>query len=217
MARQSKKPAPKKKTAPKKKAPAKAAAPAEEPAQKAKPKRRPAKQTPPPKIIIRNARAAVADDFVDEDEQTMGERFDGMGGSHVAAMFGAGTAATALGVTMVGQGWIGPKLTAGLLTGSGLLASLAGYYWDSDHVMAAGVGMTTAGGFSLANQFAVDAYEAIERKAAEKRQEKEEAEASGGQRNGRRLVLLEPDGTRTELVERGDGDDGAADDDQEAA
>ncbi len=212
MPRQSKKRAPKKKSAPKKTS------------RTTKTSRRtPQKQTsppqPPPKIIIRNARhaPAVVDD--DDERNAFGDRLEEMGGSHVAAGVGAGTLGTALGVTLVGKGWIGPKLTAGLLAGTGLAASAAGYYWDADHLMAAGAGLAAAGTFSLANQYAIDTYEALEKKAKEKRKKTAEAVAEkeerdrveaaretlaedGKRRNGRRLVIVDSDGTMTELVEQ---------------
>ncbi len=143
----------------------------------------------------------------------MTTRVDDMSGSHVASGIGAGTLANAVGVLMVGKGWIGPKLTAGLLMGTGVATAAAGWYWEMDHMMAAGAGVATAGTFSMTNQLAVDAYMAMEERAAEKRKkaaaeeeskerEKRLADARAllaeekkkQQRNGRRIVVLDQNG-----------------------
>ncbi len=169
----------------------------------------------PQVVIRRNAapRRAEPDAEVETDGRTpLTERFEEMGGSHAAAAVGAGAVGNVLGVIAVGQGWIGPKLTAGLMMGSGAATTAAGWYWDADHLMAAGAGLTTAGAFSLTNQYAVDAYEAMEKKAEEKR-EKAAAERAQTEkarrlaearallateakktRNGRRIVVMDDDG-----------------------
>ncbi len=85
--------------------------------------------------------------------------------------------------------------------------------------MAAGVGLTTAGAFSMTNQIAVDAYEAMQKKAKEKREKAEAAqaekdkaerlaearallEAEGNKpRNGRRIVVMDEDDTIIEFPE----------------
>ena len=85
----------------------------------------------------------------------MTERMQDMGGTHVAAGLAAGTLGNALGVMLVGLGWVGPKTTAGVLMGTGAATTAAGYYWEADHVMTAGAGLTAAGTFSLVNQYAV--------------------------------------------------------------
>ena len=87
------------------------------------------------------------------------------------------------------------------------LTTAAGWYWERDHMMAAGVGMATAGAFSIANQVAIDTYEAME-KRAEERRAKQEAEQEAKRlaearalldkhnqtRNARRFVVLDQDG-----------------------
>lgn len=70
-----------------------------------------------------------------------------MGSSHVAAGIGAGTLANAVGVLLVGKGWVGPKLTSALLMGAGAATAAAGWYWDMDHMLAAGTGVAAAGTF----------------------------------------------------------------------
>ena len=170
------------------------------------------KREPPAKkmIIRRNAAPARARPapVAEEPERTaLSERIESMDGSHVAAGVGIGALANVLGVITVGRGWIGPKTTAGLLMGAGALTTAAGYYWERDHMMAAGVGVATAGAFSIANQVAIDAYEAMEKRADEKRA-KQEAEKEAKRlaearallerhnqtRNARRLVVLDQDG-----------------------
>jgi hypothetical protein len=135
-------------------------------------------------MVIRRNAAPRAPEPEPEPEATepkrkaMRERVKSMGGSHVAAGIGAGALGNVLGVIAVGQGWLGPKTTAGLMVGTGVAASAAGYAWSMDHMMAAGVGLTAAGTFSFANQAAIYAYEADERKAKEKaeKEAKEKAE-----------------------------------------
>lgn len=172
---------------------------------------------PPPKMLIRRNAAPIRSKSSstknDEPSRTsMGERFDGMGGSHVAAGIGAGALGNICGIVAVGQGWVGPKITAGLLMGTGVAATAAGWYWEMDHMMAAGAGLTTAGAFSMTNQIAVDTYEAMEKKAEERQQKgKKEADAKerekrladarallaaeqGKQRNTRRIVVMDQNG-----------------------
>lgn len=132
------------------------------------------KPKPTPKMIIRRNAAPRSAPVEPESERTpITERLQDMGSTHVAASIGAGVAGNALGVLAVGQGWIGPKLTASLIMGGGVATTAAGYYWEADHMMAAGAGLTAAGTFSLVNQYAVDAYEATERRAQEKREKRE--------------------------------------------
>ena len=141
------------------------------------------------------------------------ERIDNMGGSHVTASIGAGMAGSALAVAAVGKGWVGPKTSAGILMGAGAVGMVAGWWLESDHLMTAGAGLAAAGTFSVANQVSVEAYDALEKRAAEKRakneaeeedeeQEKRLAEARAliekegkkKQRNARRIVILDRDG-----------------------
>jgi hypothetical protein len=134
-------------------------------------------------MVIRRNAAPRAPEPEPEPEATepkrkaMRERVKSMGGSHVAAGIGAGALGNVLGVIAVGQGWLGPKTTAGILMGTGAAATTAGYVWSMDHVMAAGAGLTAAGTFSLVNQAAIYAYEADERKAKEKADKKAKEEA----------------------------------------
>ena len=169
------------------------------------------KREPPAKMIIRRnaapARARPAPVAEEPERTALSERIESMDGSHVAAGVGVGALANVLGVITVGRGWVGPKTTAGLLMGAGALTTAAGYYWERDHMMAAGVGVATAGAFSIANQVAIDAYEAMEKRADEKRA-KQEAEKEAKRlaearallerhnqtRNARRLVVLDQDG-----------------------
>lgn len=151
----------------------------------------------------------------DDDARTpIVERIEDMGGSHVAAAVIGGSIGNVVGVIAAAQGWIGPKWAAGVLMGGGLSAMAAGWYWEKDHVMATGAGVTAAGAFSMVNQVAVDAYEAVERKAEEKRARKEAEEAEKERkkrlddaralledeakkkatRNARRIVILDRDG-----------------------
>ena len=171
------------------------------------------KREPPAKMIIRRnaapvrARKAAREEEEESERQALTERLEGMDGSHVAAGIGAGALANVLGVITVGRGWVGPKTTAGILMGTGAVTTAAGWYWERDHMMAAGVGMATAGAFSIANQVAIDAYEAME-KRAEERRAKQEAEKEAKRlaearallekhnqtRNARRFVVLDQDG-----------------------
>ena len=112
----------------------------------------------------------------DESRRAMTERVQDMGGSHVAAGLAAGTLGNVLGVMVVGLGWVGPKTTAGVLMGTGVATTAAGYYLEADHVMTAGAGLTAAGTFSLVNQYAVGAYEALEKKAKDKKEARENEE-----------------------------------------
>jgi hypothetical protein len=193
---------------------------------------------PPPKMIIRrNAalsrpeassiprNAALSRRAASSAERApLTRRIEGMEASHVAAGALGGTLGSVVGVVSVGKGWIGPKKTAGILMGAGAAATAAGWYWDADHLMAAGVGMTAAGTFSLANQFSVDLYEAMEKRAEEKQERKEkeqadqdrerrlaearamiEAEAKAKQqnmRNGRRIVVVDAEGEVIEHEEQ---------------
>lgn len=149
-----------------------------------------------------------------EGERTpLTERIDSMGGSHVTASIGAGMAGSALAVAAVGKGWVGPKTGAGILMGAGAVGMVAGWWLEWDHLMTAGAGLAAAGTFSVANQVSVEAYDALEKRAAEKRAEKEaeeeekeqqkrlaearaviEEDAKKKQRNARRIVILDRDG-----------------------
>jgi hypothetical protein len=102
------------------------------------------------------------------EDDSLKARIEQMSAAHVVTGLGAGAVGNALGVLIVGQGWLGPKAAAGLLMGTGAAAATAGYFMESDHVMVAGAGLSVAGTFSLANQYAVYAYEEAERRAEEK-------------------------------------------------
>ena len=132
-----------------------------------------------PRMIIRRNAAPVRRTRDDEaaERRPLTTRIDEMGGSHVAAGVGFGALGNVMGVVAVGQGWIGPKTTAATLMGVGTAATAAGWYTERDHLMAAGIGLTAAGAFSISNQLAVDAYEAMEKRAEEKRAKKEAARA----------------------------------------
>jgi len=179
----------------------------------------PRRTKPPPQMVIRRnaapVRAASAKPAQPKkSERTpIVERMQDMGGGHVAAAIGAGAAGNIIGVIAVGQGWLSPKTSAGLLVGTGAATTAAGYYWESDHVMAAGAGLTAAGTFSLINQYAIDAYEAGEKRAQEKKAERDkkneakriadahalvEAEKQKERRNARFVVI---DGGKTEHPE----------------
>ena len=183
----------------------------------------------PPKI--RNAQATTEAEVPDQDQPeserpTIKERVEEMDGSHVAVGVGAGALGNMLGVLVVGKGWVGPKTAAGLLVGTGALTTAAGYLWEADHVMVAGAGLATAGTFSLANQYAIDAYESLELRAKKKRQEQEQKELQ--KRLAEARVIVEADrkqqavrnaGPRLMVVDvRGDahsddnGDHGESDD-----
>lgn len=167
---------------------------------------------PTTKMVIRRnavpARTRQTSKSEEESERTaLTERVEGMDGTHVAAVIGAGTLANVLAVIAVGRGWIGPKVIAGLCIGAGAATTAGGWYWERDHMMAAGVGMAAAGAFSIANQVSIDAYESMEKRAEEKKAKKEaEAEAKRladaralleqhkQTRNAHRLVVLDQDG-----------------------
>lgn len=186
--------------------------------------RRNAAANPALTVQTRNAATVAAEP---ESERTpIQERVQEMGGVHVAAGVGAGALGNMLGVLAVGKGWLGPKTTASILVGSGAAAATAGYFWESDHLMAAGAGLAAAGTFSLSNQYAIDAYESVEERAKEKREERErkdmqkrlaearlliEAEKKEQiRRNGaRHVVVLDAQGN-----EIGDGDDDDHGDDE---
>jgi len=127
--------------------------------------------------------------------RTLSERVAGMGASHVVAAVGSGTAFTALSVTAVGQGWIGGKTSAGIMMGVGTATAAVGVYGEHDHLMMAGAGVAAAGAVSMANQLAVDGYEAVEKRAAErkakKQAEKEAQEAAEKLAEARALVEAE--------------------------
>jgi hypothetical protein len=154
-------------------------------------------------IIRRNAAPSrpATSNGKEEGRKPLTRRVEEMGSSHVAAGIGAGALGSAAGVIMVGQGWVGPKTTAGVLMGSGVATTAAGWYWEADHVMAAGLGLTAAGAFSLTNQFAIDAYEAMEKRAEEKRdkQTKEQAEQDRGRRNAEARDLIEAEAKRQQM------------------
>lgn len=181
------------------------------------------KKREPPKNDARRRNAApvpattrpvvdAVDTSAEDERRAFTERMDEMGGSHMGACVAAGALGNALGVVMVGQGWIPPKLIATLMIGAGAATTGAGWYWDMDHMMAAGAGVTAAGAFSMANQVAVDAYEAMEKRADEKRAEREAKQAAADEakrlaearalleaeknrtRNGRRFVLVDENG-----------------------
>ena len=82
--------------------------------------------------------------------------------AHVAAGIGAGIVSRALGVLAVGKGWIGPKLTAGLMAGGGLAAIGAGLASQSVWMTAAGAGLAASGILSFVTQAAIGLYEAID-------------------------------------------------------
>ena len=88
------------------------------------------KRAPRPRSIIRNAapaRAAPRSAPTEEEPErtALTTRVDDMGASHVGAGIGAGVLGNAVSVLLVGQGWVGPKLTAGLLVGTGAAATAA--------------------------------------------------------------------------------------------
>lgn len=116
-------------------------------------------------------------------------RVGGMGESHVVSGLGAGALGNALGLLVVGQGWLGPKTYAAIVMGTGAAATTAGYKWESDHLMAAGAGLAVAGTFSLANAYALQGLEAGEKLVAEK-----QAKQQLARRNGPvRLVVVHED------------------------
>lgn len=164
------------------------------------------KKREPPKKASRRRNAApkaptsstVGSDS-DDERRALTVRVDEMGGSHVGACVAAGAIGNAFGVICVGQGWIPPKLIATLMLGAGALTTGAGWYWELDHMMAAGAGVSAAGAFSLANQVSVDAYEAMEKRAAEKRAEREakQAEADEAKRLAEARALLEAEKQKT--------------------
>ncbi|MCG8419455.1 MAG: hypothetical protein MJE77_16110 [Proteobacteria bacterium] len=132
----------------------------------------------PPKFTIRR-NADSADSSTDDQNQTrpsMGERLQELDGAHVGSGVAAGAVGNALGVLVVGLGWLGPKVTAGLLLGTGATATTAGYFLERNHLMAAGTGLAAAGTFSLINQYAVDAYEALDDRDRRKKEEREQEE-----------------------------------------
>ena len=175
------------------------------------------KREPPAKMIVRPTTAPArksespparaqdsAAEETDDKRTPFGERVANMGASHAATAAGAGVVSTAASVFIVGKGWASPKLTSGLVAGTGAAATAAGYHWESDHLMAAGVGMTAAGGILLSGQYAVDLYQGMEKRAADKRAKKEAEKESGkkgasdakdrdkadkGRRNARRIVI----------------------------
>jgi hypothetical protein len=180
------------------------------------------KREPPAKMIVRPTAAPArksastpapskASQETDNDERTpLAERVASMGASHITTAAGAGVVSTAASVFAVGKGWASPKLASGLVAGTGAATTAAGYHWEWDHVMAAGVGMTASGGVMLSGQYAVDLYQGMEKRAAEKRAKNEAEKESGkeggsgakdrdkadnGRRNARRIVIdsQEPD------------------------
>lgn len=146
-----------------------------------------------PATSTATALATIEPSEPEAERQALTSRVDEMGGSHMSACVAAGVVGNALGVIMAGQGWVPPKLIATLMLGAGAATTGAGWYWEMDHMMAAGAGLTAAGAFSLTNQFAVDAYEAIEKRAEEKRAEREakNAEAERAKRLAEARALLE--------------------------
>jgi hypothetical protein len=197
--------------------------PKAKPRAKTKPKAR-ANGTKPkpetrPKMIVhdntsnraRRTTAAVPDPEPAADTGTsIAERVNDIGGTHVATGAGVGIIGQALAVVATGKGWIGPKVTAVTLLGTGGATTAAGLYFEKGHLTAAGVGLTAAGALSLTNQLAVDAYESIERRADEKRKKAEEERVAGEHakkldearalleaekkhRNARRIEIIEPD------------------------
>ena len=100
------------------------------------------------------------------------ERIDNMDASHVAVGVGAGFVGTALGVLASGKGWARPKVVSGVLMATGATTTAAGWHWEMDRMMCAGVGLTAAGAFSLSTQLAVDGYKSMEKRAAKRKAEK---------------------------------------------
>ena len=168
----------------------------------------------------------------------MAERIDNMGTSHVVAAATAGAISSALAVAAVGQGWVGPKTSAGILLGAGAATTAYGWHAEHDHVMMAGAGVTAAGAVSLANQLAIDGYESIQKRAAKKKAEKKAedeakdkaerladarallAEEEKKQPNAQRIVILNEDGAPEDYALRevgGDSYDEDQDEDQVAA
>jgi hypothetical protein len=161
------------------------------------------KPKPPPKMIIRRnaALSRPIASSMETQRAPLTRRVEGMDGSHVTAGAVAGALGTVAGVVVAGQGWIGPKVTAGILMGAGAATTAAGWYWDADHLMVAGVGITAAGTLSLTNQFAVDAYEAMEKRAEEKREKKgqEQAEQDQKRRNAEARAIIETEAQRQQM------------------
>ena len=179
--------------------------PADKPRAKSPKKKR---ASPARTVIRRNAAPAtvdVSDEVADTAERTaLTAHIDEMGGSHMAAGIGAGAVGNAASILMVGQGLIGPKWAATLLMGTGAAATAAGWYWEMDHLMAAGIGITASGAFSVANQLAVEAHDAIEKRAEEKRARRD-AEASDkarAQRLAEARALLEAEKNKTRNAAR---------------
>lgn len=169
------------------------------------------KKREPPNNDTRRRNAApvpatqpVVSTNAEDERRAFTERMDEMGGSHVGACVAAGALGNALGVVVVGQGWIPPKLIATLMIGAGAVTTGAGWYWDMDHMMAAGAGVTAAGAFSMANQVAVDTYEAMEKRAEEKRTERaaKQAAADEAKRLAEARALLEAENNKTRNCRR---------------
>lgn len=135
----------------------------------------------PPEVKIRNnARPSPTKDEQSEKERRkLSERMREMDASHALIATAAGTIGNALSVLLVGLGWASPKATAGVLMGTGAATAAAGYYWEADHAMVAGAGLTTAGTWSLAQQYAVDAYEAIENRLEDKKAKDDQKQLAG--------------------------------------
>lgn len=173
---------------------------------------KPAKRDPPVAMIIRR-NAPPKPPAAPPEEPTRLERMDGW---HVASGAAGAVLGQTAGVVMVGQGWLGPKLTSSLILGAGLSVAAAGYYWEIDHLMSGGAGMATAGALALTNHLAVESYLRLEERADKKRLAKEaEAEAEEARkrliearalleseeerkkkkpRNARRIVVLDHTG-----------------------
>lgn len=134
------------------------------------------------------------------ESRTLGERVEDMGVSHVAAVATGAALSTAVVIGLVANGTLSPKTGAACQIGVGTAATAYGYHAEHDHLMMAGVGIASAGAFSMANQLAIDGYEALEKRAearkAKKAEEakKEDAEKAKKQRNARRIVVLDDDG-----------------------
>lgn len=148
-------------------------------------------------MIIRRNAAATTVAIEEPDRTPLLDRFQGMGGTHAAAGIGAGALGSTVGVIAVGKGWMKPKTAGWTLAGTGAGTTAVGYYFDADHLMAAGAGMTTAGAYSLATQYSIEGFESIEKHAKEKRRALALKEAQAQLQSGQnpttrnRLVIVE--------------------------
>lgn len=200
----------------------------------AKPKPKPtavqkAPPPPPPKIIIRNAPPSTPAQRFAQMPSATSEPSDaserpGLGACvrENAVGVGVGAVATLIGGTVVYKGWLGPKLTAGIIAGSGIIAGIAGHYLESENLSSVGAGLGTFGTALLVASIAIEGNEYVAKKQAEKRQRvaeavakaehekrieaarellKEEARKGNVRNGGRRVVILDDDGKATEIRE----------------